>query len=144
LWPPSIGFPLVVRPSYVLGGRAMQIIRDEAGLSNYLLGTVPELVPEDIKARYPNDKTGQINTLLGTNPLLFDSYLTNAIEVDVDCLCDGTDVNVCGIMEHIEEAGIHSGDSAPAPCRFTRCPMRWSTGWKPRPKRLPWRSMSAA
>jgi carbamoyl-phosphate synthase large subunit len=108
----DIGFPLVVRPSYVLGGRAMQIIRDEAGLSNYLLGTVPELVPEDIKARYPNDKTGQINTLLGTNPLLFDSYLTNAIEVDVDCLCDGTDVNVTGIMEHIEEAGIHSGDSA--------------------------------
>jgi carbamoyl-phosphate synthase large subunit len=78
-----------VRPSYVLGGRAMQIIRDEAGLDSYLLGTVPELVPEDIKARYPNDKTGQINTLLGTNPLLFDSYLTNAIEVDVDCLCDG-------------------------------------------------------
>ncbi len=108
----DIGFPLVVRPSYVLGGRAMQIIRDEAGLSNYLLGTVPELVPEDIKARYPNDKTGQINTLLGTNPLLFDSYLTNAIEVDVDCLCDGENVNVTGIMEHIEEAGIHSGDSA--------------------------------
>ncbi|WP_299860487.1 carbamoyl-phosphate synthase large subunit [uncultured Hoeflea sp.] len=108
----DIGFPLVVRPSYVLGGRAMQIIRDETGLSNYLLGTVPELVPEDIKARYPNDKTGQINTLLGSNPLLFDSYLTNAIEVDVDCLCDGTDVNVTGIMEHIEEAGIHSGDSA--------------------------------
>ncbi|VVT04626.1 carbamoyl-phosphate synthase large subunit [Hoeflea alexandrii] len=108
----DIGFPLVVRPSYVLGGRAMQIIRDETGLSNYLLGTVPELVPEDIKARYPNDKTGQINTLLGTNPLLFDSYLTNAIEVDVDCLCDGTSVNVTGIMEHIEEAGIHSGDSA--------------------------------
>ena len=108
----DIGFPLVVRPSYVLGGRAMQIIRDEAGLSNYLLGTVPELVPEDIKARYPNDKTGQINTLLGTNPLLFDTYLTNAIEVDVDCICDGTDVNVTGIMEHIEEAGIHSGDSA--------------------------------
>jgi carbamoyl-phosphate synthase large subunit len=124
----DIGFPLVVRPSYVLGGRAMQIIRDEAGLSNYLLGTVPELVPEDIKARYPNDKTGQINTLLGTNPLLFDSYLTNAIEVDVDCLCDGTDVNVTGIMEHIEEAGIHSGDSAPARCRFTRSRPRWSTG----------------
>ena len=108
----EIGFPLVVRPSYVLGGRAMQIIRDENGLSNYLLGTVPELVPEDIKARYPNDKTGQINTLLGTNPLLFDSYLTNAIEVDVDCLSDGENVFVSGIMEHIEEAGIHSGDSA--------------------------------
>lgn len=108
----DIGFPLVVRPSYVLGGRAMEIIRDEPSLSRYLLETVPELVPEDIKAKYPNDKTGQINTLLGANPLLFDSYLTHATEVDVDCLCDGTDVYVSGIMEHIEEAGIHSGDSA--------------------------------
>ncbi len=108
----EIGFPLVVRPSYVLGGRAMQIIHNETMLQAYLLDTVPELVPEDIKQRYPNDKTGQINTLLGKNPLLFDSYLTNAIEVDVDALCDGENVFVSGIMEHIEEAGIHSGDSA--------------------------------
>ncbi|MCO6178858.1 carbamoyl-phosphate synthase large subunit [Ciceribacter sp. RN22] len=108
----EIGFPLVVRPSYVLGGRAMQIIHNESMLQSYLLDTVPGLVPEDIKQRYPNDKTGQINTLLGKNPLLFDSYLTNAVEVDVDALCDGTDVFVSGIMEHIEEAGIHSGDSA--------------------------------
>ena len=108
----DLGFPLVVRPSYVLGGRAMQIIHDERGLQSYLLDTVPELVPEEIKAHYPNDKTGQINTLLGKNPLLFDTYLTNAIEVDVDCLCDGEDTFVAGIMEHIEEAGIHSGDSA--------------------------------
>jgi carbamoyl-phosphate synthase large subunit len=108
----EIGFPLVVRPSYVLGGRAMQIIRSESALQSYLLDTVPELVPEDIKIKYPNDKTGQINTLLGKNPLLFDSYLSNAIEVDVDCLCDGKDVYVSGILEHIEEAGIHSGDSA--------------------------------
>jgi carbamoyl-phosphate synthase large subunit len=108
----EIGFPLVVRPSYVLGGRAMQIIRSEGALQSYLLDTVPELVPEDIKAKYPNDKTGQINTLLGKNPLLFDSYLSNATEVDVDCLCDGTNVYVSGILEHIEEAGIHSGDSA--------------------------------
>ena len=108
----KLGFPLVVRPSYVLGGRAMQIIRDEPGLSKYLLETVPELVPEDIKARYPNDKTGQINTLLGGNPLLFDAYLPQAIELDVDCLCDGDEVFVSGILEHIEEAGIHSGDSA--------------------------------
>jgi len=108
----DLGFPLVVRPSYVLGGRAMQIIHDESGLSTYLLDTVPELVPEEIKARYPNDKTGQINTLLGKNPLLFDGYLPNAIELDVDCLSDGTDAFVPGIMEHIEEAGIHSGDSA--------------------------------
>ncbi|QEE09050.1 carbamoyl-phosphate synthase large subunit [Bartonella kosoyi] len=108
----ELGFPLVVRPSYVLGGRAMQIIRDERSLQNYLLESVPELIPEDIKARYPNDKTGQINILLGKNPLLFDTYLTEAIEVDVDCLCDGKETLIVGIMEHIEEAGIHSGDSA--------------------------------
>ncbi|MCO4315860.1 carbamoyl-phosphate synthase large subunit [Phyllobacterium sp. 21LDTY02-6] len=108
----ELGFPLVVRPSYVLGGRAMQIIHDERALQTYLLDTVPELVPEDIKQKYPNDKTGQINTLLGKNPLLFDRYLTLATEVDVDCLCDGKDTWISGIMEHIEEAGIHSGDSA--------------------------------
>jgi len=108
----DLGFPLVVRPSYVLGGRAMQIIKDERALQSYLLDTVPELIGEEIKARYPNDKTGQINTLLGTNPLLFDTYLTQAIEVDVDCLSDGKQVLIAGIMEHIEEAGIHSGDSA--------------------------------
>jgi carbamoyl-phosphate synthase large subunit len=108
----ELGFPLVVRPSYVLGGRAMQIIHDEAMLSTYLLDTVPGLVPEDIKQKYPNDKTGQINTLLGKNPLLFDTYLTGAIEVDVDVLSDGKNTFVSGIMEHIEEAGIHSGDSA--------------------------------
>ena len=108
----ELGFPLVVRPSYVLGGRAMQIIHDEGMLQSYLLDTVPGLVPEDIKQKYPNDKTGQINTLLGKNPLLFDTYLSGAIEVDVDCLCDGKATYVSGIMEHIEEAGIHSGDSA--------------------------------
>ncbi|MCW6511149.1 carbamoyl-phosphate synthase large subunit [Lichenifustis flavocetrariae] len=108
----KLGLPLVVRPSYVLGGRAMAIIRDQATLDDYLLGTLPGLVPSDVKARYPNDKTGQINTVLGENPLLFDRYLSNATEVDVDCLCDGKDVFVAGIMEHIEEAGIHSGDSA--------------------------------
>ncbi|WP_420414228.1 carbamoyl-phosphate synthase large subunit [Roseibium sp.] len=108
----QLGLPLVVRPSYVLGGRAMQIIRDEEALNSYLLGTLPELVPAEVRAKYPNDKTGQINTVLGTNPLLFDRYLEGAIEVDVDALCDGKDVFVCGIMEHIEEAGIHSGDSA--------------------------------
>jgi carbamoyl-phosphate synthase large subunit len=108
----ELGYPLVVRPSYVLGGRAMQIIREEGQLGDYLLGTLPELVPADVKARYPNDKTGQINTVLGKNPLLFDRYLSDAIEVDVDCLGDGKTTFVAGIMEHIEEAGIHSGDSA--------------------------------
>ena len=108
----ELGLPLVVRPSYVLGGRAMVIIRAEGALDEYLLGTLPSLIPADIKARYPNDKTGQINTLLGKNPLLFDRYLSDAVEVDVDCLCDGKDVFIAGVMEHIEEAGIHSGDSA--------------------------------
>ena len=108
----ELGLPLVVRPSYVLGGRAMAIIRDEAAFDDYLLGTLPGLVPAEVKSRYPNDKTGQINTVLGKNPLLFDRYLSDAVEVDVDCLCDGKDVFVAGIMEHIEEAGIHSGDSA--------------------------------
>ena len=108
----ELGLPLVVRPSYVLGGRAMAIIRDEASFDDYLLGTLPGLVPAEVKARYPNDKTGQINTVLGKNPLLFDRYLSDAVEVDVDCLCDGKDVFIAGIMEHIEEAGIHSGDSA--------------------------------
>ena len=84
----------------------------EEQLANYLLGTLPELVPSDVKARYPNDKTGQINTVLGKNPLLFDRYLSDAIEIDVDALSDGNDVFIAGIMEHIEEAGIHSGDSA--------------------------------
>jgi carbamoyl-phosphate synthase large subunit len=108
----DLGFPFVVRPSYVLGGRAMAIIHDEAAFSDYLLGTLPSLIPSDVKARYPNDKTGQINTVLGKNPLLFDRYLSNAVEVDVDCLSDGATSYVAGIMEHIEEAGIHSGDSA--------------------------------
>ena len=108
----DLGYPFVVRPSYVLGGRAMQIIREESQLGNYLLETLPGLVPNDVKARYPNDKTGQINTVLGKNPLLFDRYLSDATEIDVDCLADGKDTFIAGIMEHIEEAGIHSGDSA--------------------------------
>ncbi|MEN5081246.1 carbamoyl-phosphate synthase large subunit [Bosea sp. TWI1241] len=108
----ELGLPFVVRPSYVLGGRAMEIIRDEAQFENYLLGTLPSLIPSEVKAKYPNDKTGQINTVLGKNPLLFDRYLSDAIEIDVDCLSDGKQAFIAGIMEHIEEAGIHSGDSA--------------------------------
>jgi carbamoyl-phosphate synthase large subunit len=108
----ELGLPLVVRPSYVLGGRAMAIIRDNNELDDYLLGTLPSLVPSEIKARYPNDKTGQINMVLGKNPLLFDRYLTDAIEIDVDCIADGAQAAIAGVMEHIEEAGIHSGDSA--------------------------------
>ncbi len=86
-----IGYPLVIRPSYVLGGRAMEIVRDDAQLERYIREAV------------------QVS---GTSPVLLDSYLSNAIEVDVDALCDGRAVHVAGIMQHIEEAGVHSGDSA--------------------------------
>ncbi|MEM8750789.1 MAG: carbamoyl-phosphate synthase large subunit [Pseudomonadota bacterium] len=87
----DVGYPVVIRPSYVLGGRAMEIVRDDAQFERYINEAV---------------------VVSGDTPVLIDSYLTNAIEVDVDCLCDGDDVFVAGIMEHIEEAGIHSGDSA--------------------------------
>ena len=87
----EIGFPLVIRPSYVLGGQAMQIVHTMAELKNYINTAV------------------QVS---GENPVLLDRYLKSAIEVDVDALCDGEDVYVSGIMEHIEEAGVHSGDSA--------------------------------
>ena len=87
----KMGFPLVVRPSYVLGGRAMEIVTDTTGLEKYIV-------------------THGLSFVEG--PILLDRYLQNAIEVDVDALCDGDEVFVAGIMEHIEEAGIHSGDSA--------------------------------
>ncbi len=86
-----VGFPLVIRPSYVLGGRAMEIVRDAAALDRYIATAV------------------QVS---GANPVLLDRYLAGAIEVDVDALSDGQSVHVAGIMEHIEEAGVHSGDSA--------------------------------
>lgn len=108
----EVGYPLVIRPSYVLGGRAMAIVHTPEQFETYIQSTLTELVPHEIRAKYPNDKTGQINSVIARNPLLFDAYLQGATEVDVDCLSDGKDVFVCGIMEHIEEAGIHSGDSA--------------------------------
>ena len=87
----GIGFPLVIRPSYVLGGRAMEIVRDMDGLKRYIRTAV---------------------VVSGDSPVLLDSYLSNAVELDVDALCDGKNVHVAGIMQHIEEAGVHSGDSA--------------------------------
>jgi carbamoyl-phosphate synthase large subunit len=108
----ELGFPFVVRPSYVLGGRAMAIIYDEERFDAYMSETLPGLVPADIKAKYPGEAHVQINMVLGKNPLLFDRYLADAIEVDVDCLADASGAHVAGVMEHIEEAGIHSGDSA--------------------------------
>ncbi|MYF25418.1 MAG: carbamoyl-phosphate synthase large subunit [Nitrospira sp. SB0678_bin_10] len=86
-----VGYPVIVRPSYVLGGRAMQIVYDEQSLRQYI-------------------KTNIMTT--DQYPLLIDQYLTDAIEVDVDAISDGVDVVVAGVMEHVEEAGIHSGDSA--------------------------------
>jgi len=86
-----IGFPLVVRPSYVLGGRAMEIVYDKESLERYMHTAV----------QVSND-----------SPVLLDSFLDHAIEVDIDVVCDGKDVVIGGIMEHIEQAGIHSGDSA--------------------------------
>jgi carbamoyl-phosphate synthase large subunit len=107
-----LGYPLVIRPSYVLGGRAMAIAHSATDFERYVQDTLTGLVPPDILHRYPNDKTGQINSVLSDNPLLFDGYLAGATEIDVDALSDGKDVFIAGIMEHIEEAGIHSGDSA--------------------------------
>ena len=87
----DIGFPLVIRPSYVLGGRAMEIVRDQASLERYIREAV---------------------VVSGKSPVLLDNYLSGAVELDVDALCDGKNVHVAGIMQHIEEAGVHSGDSA--------------------------------
>jgi carbamoyl-phosphate synthase large subunit len=86
-----IGYPIIIRPSYVLGGRAMEIVYDRGGLSRYMREVV---------------------RISADNPVLIDRYLNEASEVDVDCICDGETVYVAGVMEHIEEAGIHSGDSA--------------------------------
>ena len=87
----EIGYPLVVRPSYVLGGRAMEIVHEQADLERYMREAV----------KVSND-----------SPVLLDHFLNDATEVDVDCISDGTDVFVGGVMEHIEQAGVHSGDSA--------------------------------
>ena len=87
----EIGFPLVIRPSYVLGGRAMEIVHDMAQLERYIKEAV---------------------VVSGDSPVLLDSYLSGAVECDVDALSDGKAVHVAGIMQHIEEAGVHSGDSA--------------------------------
>jgi carbamoyl-phosphate synthase large subunit len=96
----QIGYPIVIRPSYVLGGRAMEIVHDTAHLDRYLVRLASDL-----------DRPSEL-VVSAKRPLLIDRYLTDAIEVDVDCLCDGKDTYIAGIMEHIEEAGIHSGDSA--------------------------------
>ena len=96
----EIGYPIVIRPSYVLGGRAMEIVREPGQLDRYVVRLAADL-----------DRPSEL-AVSQKRPLLIDSYLTDAVEVDVDCLADGKDFYIAGIMEHIEEAGIHSGDSA--------------------------------
>ncbi len=108
----EIGFPLVVRPSYVLGGRAMAILPDRSALKDYFQTTLAAFVPPDIQHRFAGNPHAQVNTVLGKNALLLDSYVHDAIEADVDAISDGEDVFIAGVMEHIEEAGVHSGDSA--------------------------------
>ena len=108
----QIRYPLVVRPSFVLGGRAMAIVHDETDLKDYIEKTLAEFVPHDLKQKYPVNRTERVDALLANNALLLDTYLRDAIEIDVDAIADGEDVFICGIMEHIEEAGVHSGDSA--------------------------------
>ncbi|MDZ4792019.1 MAG: carbamoyl-phosphate synthase large subunit [Hyphomicrobiales bacterium] len=108
----EVGYPLVIRPSFVLGGRAMAIVHDKLGLKDYIDSTLAASVPPDIRQKHPNGGIAQIDAMLAKNALLIDSYLRDAIEVDVDAICDGDDVFICGVMEHIEEAGVHSGDSA--------------------------------
>ena len=96
----EIGYPVVIRPSYVLGGRAMEIVRDGGQLDRYVARLAGDL-----------DRPSEL-VVSKKSPLLIDRYLSDATEVDVDCLADGKDTFIAGIMEHIEEAGIHSGDSA--------------------------------
>jgi len=96
----KMGYPVVIRPSYVLGGRAMEIVHDGLEVDRYVTRLSATL-----------DRPSEL-VVSDKRPLLIDRYLTDAVEVDVDCLADGKDTFVAGIMEHIEEAGIHSGDSA--------------------------------
>lgn len=100
-----IGYPVVVRPSYVLGGRAMEIVYDRQALQRYMRVAL-QLAGAEV----------------ANGPVLIDHYLNDAIEADVDCISDGTEVYVAGVMEHIEEAGIHSGDSACALPPYTLSP----------------------
>src|SRR5712671_1483856 len=96
----GIGFPVMIRPSYVLGGRGMEIVHDAVHLDRYVVRLAADI-----------DRPSEL-AVSDKRPLLIDRYLSDAIEVDVDCIADGKDTFIAGIMEHIEEAGIHSGDSA--------------------------------
>jgi carbamoyl-phosphate synthase large subunit len=105
----DVGYPLLVRPSYVLGGRAMEIVYSRDGLADYLRRETPAPATRPARTSIPPNQEPQ-----DTNrPTIFlDRFLENAVEVDVDALCDGHEVWIGGIMQHVEEAGVHSGDSA--------------------------------
>jgi carbamoyl-phosphate synthase large subunit len=114
-----VGFPLLVRPSYVLGGRAMEIVYSPEGLSDYLRREVePDVTHEATPPGSPpegspsNPEPPGSSQQWGNTTIFLDRFLENAIEVDVDALCDGHEVWIGGIMQHVEEAGVHSGDSA--------------------------------
>ena len=114
----EIGYPLVVRPSYVLGGRAMEIIHEQGQLERYM--------HEAVKVSHDS-------------PVLLDRFVNDAVEVDVDAICDGEAVLIGGIMEHIEQAGVHSGDSACSLPPFSLC-RRFRTSCAARPRQ--WRVRS--
>jgi carbamoyl-phosphate synthase large subunit len=115
-----IGYPVLLRPSYVLGGRAMEVVDGPAQLDHYIATAV------------------QVS---GNSPVLIDRYLRDAIEVDVDAICDGKDVAVAGVLQHIEEAGSIRA-TAPARSRPTACRPRSSPRSSGRPRRWRWRSRS--
>ncbi len=117
-WPTSIGYPVLVRPSYVLGGRGMEIIYNEEELRTYVATAVK---------------------VSKAHPVLIDKYLSHAIEIDVDVVADGTDVFIGGIMEHIEEAGVHSGDATMMLPPQTIPPERHGPASWISPRRWPWR-----
>jgi carbamoyl-phosphate synthase large subunit len=107
----QVGFPLLVRPSYVLGGRAMEIVYSRDGLADYLRRELPPEGHHDATHTGSPSK-GSPSKRDGAQRIYLDRFLENAIEVDVDALCDGQAVWIGGIMQHVEEAGVHSGDSA--------------------------------
>jgi carbamoyl-phosphate synthase large subunit len=110
----EVGFPLLVRPSYVLGGRAMEIVYTRDGLADYLRREAAPDAPNAAPPQSPEGSSSKNSSPPGpARPTIFlDRFLENATEMDVDALCDGTDVWIGGIMQHVEEAGVHSGDSA--------------------------------
>jgi carbamoyl-phosphate synthase large subunit len=108
----DVGFPLLVRPSYVLGGRAMEIVYSSEGLADYLRRETPGADDRGARPPSPHTHAPEANGTASRPTIFLDHFLENAVEVDVDALCDGQDVWIGGIMQHVEEAGVHSGDSA--------------------------------